>query len=118
MATELELEEVDAVIEAVDLLTPEQLIAHLVEDIVSNNSADDLAEEFITDFVTVERPETSQILSMLESPPETLVGILKAYVGQSFDASIIALDERGASFISSLQTAVRNRMTKLADEAE
>lgn len=103
--------------QAPELLTPDQLIAHLIEDIVADNSVDDLADEFINDFVTVDRPETLQILSMLESSPETLIGILKAYMAQGFDASTAALDQRGAIFINSLQIAVRSRMVELADDA-
>ena len=107
-------EPVMAQVETVEPMTIEELVAQLVSDIVSGNNADALAEEFVTSFVINDRPETKQVLEMLEMPSATLVESLKAFVGQSYQESIISLNGRGVAFLDELRSGIKTRLTKLA----
>lgn len=97
-------------------MTADEMVSHVLQDVVLDNSPDDLADEFINEFVLQDRPETTQILSLLETPSETLVGVLKGICGQSYQAQIEALDSRGVSFLESLKKEVREKMTALATD--
>lgn len=101
--------------EETEPMTVDELLAHLLQDLISDSPADDVANEFIDDFVLANRSETGQILSLLETPSESLVELLKGIVGQSYQASIVALDERGVNFLEELKSKVRGRMTELAN---
>lgn len=104
------------VTEAAEPITPDELIAHLVQDIVAGSSPDELADEFIDSFILQDRAETGQILSLLEMPSESLVGMLKGVVGQSYQASVAALDSGGVKFLEGLKAEVKKRMTELASD--
>ncbi len=107
----------ESIIEESEPITPEELIAHLVQDVISDNSPDQMADEFVDEFILTDRPETGQILSLLETPSESLVELLKGMVVQSHQASIDALDTRGVNFLEELKLAVKERMTQLASDA-
>jgi hypothetical protein len=100
------------------LLTPEELIAQLVTDITTNSAPDDLVEDFIDNFVTVERPETAQLLGLLDGAPESVVELLKTYLATSYQAGVSALDTNGVAFLRSLKERLTLRMTQLAEEAD
>ncbi len=104
----------EPVVEELEAITPDELIAHLVQDIAAGSSPDALADEFIDGFVLQSRPETAQILSLLEMPSDGLVGLLKGLVGQSYQSSLDALDAGGVKFIEGLKAEVKKRMTELA----
>lgn len=106
----------ESIIEETEPMTPDELIAHLVQDITADNSPELLASEFINGFVLEAREETAQILSLLEMPSETLIGLLKGIVGQSYQASIDALDTRGVTFLENLKGEIKGRMTRLASD--
>lgn len=106
----------ESIIEEAELITPDELIAHLVQDIAAGNAPDELADEFIDGFVLQDRPETGQILSLLEMPSESLVGMLKGIVGQGYQSSLDALDSAGVNFLEGLKAEVKKRMTELASD--
>lgn len=97
-------------------ITPDELIANLMQDITLDNSPADIADDFLNDFVLQDRPETTQILAMLETPSETLVELLKGIVGQSYQVQIAALNSRGEIFLDNLKAEVTSRMTELAND--
>ena len=97
-------------------LTPDALIANLLQDLITDSGPDDIASEFIDEFVVRDREETAQILAMLETPSETLIELLKGIVGQGYQAQIAALDGRGVQFINGLKFAVKEKMTALASD--
>lgn len=104
----------DIIVES-EPITPDELIAHLIQDLLADSSPDDLAAEFIDEFVLQERAETAQILSLLDIPSEALADFLKGVVGQSYQQSVEAIDARGVHFLDSLKVAVRDRMTQMAE---
>lgn len=106
----------ESVLEESEAITTDEMIAHVVQDIILDNSPSDLADEFISDFVLQNRSETGQILLMLETQSDTLVEVLKGICGQSYQAQIDALDSRGATFLERLKTDVRLKMTELAND--
>jgi len=106
----------ESIIEEAEPITPDELIAHLLQDIVSGNAPGDLANEFIDEFVLCDRPESGHILSLLETPSESLVELLKGLTGQSYQASIDALDSRGVNFLENLKAEVKERMTQLVND--
>ena len=57
----------EVIIEESEPITPDELIAHLIQDIGADNSPDELAAEFVDGFVLQPRPETGQMLSLLEA---------------------------------------------------
>ncbi len=103
-------------VEQAEPMTPDELIAHLVQDVVADSELDELAEEFISEFILTDRPESGQILSLLDTPSESLVELVKGFVGQSYQATIDALDSRGVRFLDELRMKVKERMTQLASD--
>lgn len=101
-----------------ELISGEGLITNVLQDVVLGNPASDVADEFINDFVLQDREETAQILSMLESPSENLVELLKGVVTQGYQAQIEALNSKGFQYLESLKTEVRARLTALAAQSE
>lgn len=104
----------ESVLEESAPMTADEMVSHVLQDVVLDNSPDDLADEFINEFVLQDRPETTQILSLLETPSETLVGVLKGICGQSYQAQLDALDLRGVSFLEKLKNEIGEKMTTLA----
>ena len=104
----------EEIIEEAEPPTVNELIAHLVQDVMTGNGPDDVASEFVEEFVLPSREETGQILSLLESDSAGIVGLLKNFVGQSYQESLNALDQRGVVFIDGLKKAVKERLTELA----
>ncbi len=104
----------EEIIEEVEPTTVNEMFAHGVQDIMSGNGPDELAAEFVEDFVLQSREETGQILSLLESDSAGIVGLLKTFVGQGYQESLNALDQRGIVFIDGLKKAVKERLTELA----
>lgn len=105
----------DATTEPKEVMSAEDLVNNLVQDIATGNDPAELAAEFVEDFVIHERPETQQILALLETPSDNLVGLLKGVAGQGYQVTIAALDERGLAFIDGLKLAVKERLTELAN---
>ena len=97
-------------------LSPDALIVNLLQDLITDSGPDDIAAEFIEEFVMRDREETAQIFGMLEMPTETLIELLKGIVGQGYQAQIDALDTRGSQFINGLKFAVKEKMTALATD--
>jgi hypothetical protein len=97
-------------------MTADELLSHLLEDLVLNNEPTDLANEFIDEFVLRERLETPQILAMFDAPTETLVGLVKTMVERSYLAQLQIIDERGHSFLDGLKSEVKNQMLELAQQ--
>jgi hypothetical protein len=103
-------------LEVSEPITPDELIQHLLLDVVNDAEPDDLADEFINDFVLENRSETAQILAMFETPSETIVEILKGVLTQGYQIQVDALDSKGVPFIESLKQAVKAKMTQLASD--
>ena len=106
----------DPILEESEPITPDELIAHLLQDIAADNPPSELAAEFVDGFVLQSRPETGQILSLLEMPTQSLVELLKGVVGQGYQSSVDALDSRGVKFLENLKTEVKGKMTQLAGD--
>ncbi len=93
-----------------------ELLSNLVQDAVLNNDPNDLACEFIDEFVLREnRPETQEILAMLEMPADSLVSMLKGFIERSYIAQLQAIDNHGLQYFEGLKTAVKKQMTELAE---
>ncbi|MGD9561990.1 MAG: hypothetical protein AB7F88_07200 [Pyrinomonadaceae bacterium] len=107
----------ESVLEESELVSPDELIQHLLQDLITDAGPDDLANEFVNDFVLNDRPETGQVLAMFDTPAETLVEVLKGVVQQSYHVQLDALDRKGALFIDGLKIAVREKMAEMADDA-
>ncbi len=107
----------ESVLEESAAMTADEMISHVLQDVVLDNSPSDLADEFISEFVLQDRPETMQILSLLETPSETLISVLKNICGESYEAQLDALDTRGVSFLEGLKKDVRTKMTALATDS-
>jgi hypothetical protein len=101
-----------------ELISGEGLIANVLQDVALGNPSSDVADEFISDFVLQNRDETAQILSLLESPSENLVELLKGIVTQGYQAQIEALNSKGFLYLESLKGEVRARLTALSTEGE
>jgi hypothetical protein len=98
-------------------MTADELLSHLLEDLVLDNQPTDLANEFIDEFVLRgDRPETPQILAMLDAPTETLIGMVKTMVERSYLAQLQIIDERGHSFLDGLRSEVKSQMLELAQQ--
>jgi hypothetical protein len=103
--------------EVEDPMTADELLSHLLEDLVLDSPPTDLANEFIDEFVLRgDRPETPQILAMLDAPTDTLVEIVKSMVENSYLRQLQIIDERGHSFLDGLKSAVKTQMLELAQQ--
>ena len=100
-----------------ELITPDELIITLLQDLVTGNAPDDLASEFVEDFVMQDRPEATQVLQMFDTPSAMIVEILKGVIGQSYQVQMEALETRGEDFIEGLKNSIKQRMTELANES-
>jgi hypothetical protein len=110
------IEEIQSeVLEVEEPMTADELLIHLLEDIVTDSKPDNLATEFVENFVLLDRPETPQFLAMLDAPPETLVEMVKTIIEQGYQAQIQAVDERGYRFLEGLKAEVKAQMLKLAN---
>ncbi len=88
-----------------------------LSDLVLNNSPSDLVGEFIDDFILIDRPETPQILQMLEMPTANLIELLRGLMAQGYQTQITALDGHGASFIENLKAELKKQLTELSAES-
>jgi hypothetical protein len=102
--------------EEAEPITPDELILNLLQDLVAGNPPDDLASEFVEDFVMQDRPEATQVLQMFDTPSATIVEILKGVIGQSYQIQMDALETRGEEFIDGLKYSIKQRMTELASD--
>jgi DNA integrity scanning protein DisA with diadenylate cyclase activity len=104
------------VLEVEEPITANELVVHLLEDLVTNADPADLATEFIDEFVLRgDRPETSAILAMLDAPSESLLETIKTIIEQGYQAQLQAVDERGYRFLEGLKAEVKAQMQKLAN---
>jgi hypothetical protein len=97
-------------------MTADELMMHLLEDLIVDNEPSDLASEFIDEFVLRDRVETPAILAMLDAPTGELVEMVKAMIEQSYLGQLQAVDERGERFLESLKAAVKSQMQELAED--
>jgi hypothetical protein len=103
------------VLEVEEAMTADELVVHLLEDLVTDSDPANLATEFVENFVLRDRPETSAFLAMLDAPPESLAETIKAIIEQGYQAQIQAVDERGYRFLEGLKAEVKAQMQKLAN---
>ena len=96
--------------------TAEEFTGMFLHDLVLNEDPNILASEFIENFILKERPETSQVLTMLEMPTENLVQMVKHLIQQANQAQNEAVDNHGLEYLEGLKTAVRTQMTELAEQ--
>lgn len=108
---------IEGVVEERELMTPDEMVVHVLEDIVGGNPPNDVADEFIEDFVKAGRPETDQILLLLDAPSDVIAGQLKVVVAQGYQAQLAAIDSRGIAFLDSLKAVLRSRLAELAEDA-
>src|SRR5687767_2892834 len=91
-------------------LTAEELLRNLMQDLVLGNPPDEFATELIDDFILQDRPETPQVIAMLDGPTEDLLNGLKVIVIQANQTQIEALDRHGRSFIERLKIEVKRQL--------
>jgi hypothetical protein len=97
-------------------MSANELFANLTQDAVLNADVNNVATEFIDEFVLRDRPEeTSQILAMLEMPAENLVQMFKDLLGQSYQTQLQAVDNHGLQYFENLKAAVKAQMLELAN---
>ena len=97
-------------------LTAEELMASFLQDLVLNNDPNLLANDFINEFVLTDRPETTQILAMLEMPIESLMDMVKQIIEQGYQTQQECLANHGIFYLEGLKAAIRERMTTLAQQ--
>ncbi len=102
--------------EQAEPLTPDELIMNLLQDLLTDNPPEEIASEFIENFVLIERDESNAVLAMIDTPTETLVEMLKHVVSQGYETQISALNVRGFSFIEGLKLSVSRQLTELAND--
>ncbi len=111
------IEEIQSeVLEVEEPMTADELLIHLLEDLVTDSDPANLATEFVDEFVLRDRPETPQFLAMLDAPPESLVEMVKAIIEQSYQAQLQAVDERGQRFLEGLRIEVKSQMLELVKD--
>lgn len=115
MTEEKQPERADAI--ETEVLSPDDLVLNLLQDLAAGNPPDDLATEFVEEFIMQDRPEAAQVLQMFDTPSETIVEILKGVIGQSYQIQMEALETRGTEFIDGLKYSIREKMTEVASEA-
>ena len=97
-------------------MTTDELLINLTQDLILDNDPNDLASDFIDEFVLRgDRPETSQILAMLDLPTENLVEMMQGLLEQSYQTQLQALDNHGVRYFENLKAAVKTQMTELAE---
>ncbi len=102
--------------EEIKPMTPDELLANLTQDLILDNDPNDLASEFVDEFVLRgDRPETSQILTMLEMPTENLVEMFKGLLGQGYQTQLQAVDNHGVRYFENLKAAVKSQMLELSE---
>jgi hypothetical protein len=103
-------------IEIDDPMSPNDLLANLTQDLILNADANNVATEFMDEFVLRDRPEeTSQILVMLEMPAESLAEMMKGVLGQAYQTQLQAVDNNGVRYFENLKAAVKKQMLELAE---
>jgi hypothetical protein len=95
-------------------MTPDEMIANLLQDLMLDNPPDELAAEFVEDFVLLERAESPAILAMMDAPSDSIAALLKDVVTANYNGQIQAIDEKGYGFIESLKESVKIRLEDLA----
>jgi hypothetical protein len=95
-------------------ITPDEFIRDGMQDLILGNPPEMLADEFINEFVLLDRPETEQLLMMLDAPTEQLLEALKGIAAQSYQVQIEALNTRGFQYLDSLKAEVKAKLTALA----
>jgi hypothetical protein len=96
--------------------TLDEFIVVLSQDVILNHNPNELASEFMKDFVQIGRPEAAQVLAMLETPAEGLVVMVKGLLEQSFIAQSQAVDNFGFDYFERLKAAVKKKMTAMAEQ--
>jgi hypothetical protein len=98
-------------------MTPDELLANLMQDLILDNEPNDLAREFVDEFVCCgDRPETPQILAMLEMPTESLIGMMKGFLETSYQRQLQAVDNHGVRYFENLKAAVKAQMLEVAEQ--
>jgi len=97
--------------------TLDELIVVLIQDVVINNNPNELASEFMEDFVKLFRPEATQVLTMLETPAEGLVVMVKTLLEQSYIAQLQGVDNHGLQYFKKLKAEIKKQMTDLAENS-
>ncbi len=95
-------------------LTPDELIANLLQDLILNNPPDELAVDFIEGFVLQERDESPAILAMMDAPTETITSLLKDVVTANYNGQIEAINAKGYEFIEGLKLSIKNQLEEIA----
>ncbi len=102
--------------EEAEPLTPDELIANLLQDLMLDNPPVEIANEFIENFVLIERDETPAILAMIDAPTESVIELLKQVVTTIYNGQLTALDEKGFQFIEGLKKSVKTQLEELAGD--
>lgn len=100
--------------EEAEPLTPDELIASLLQDLILDNPPADIATDFIENFVLQERAESPAILAMIDAPTESIIQLLEQVVTANYNGQIEALQVKGAAFIEGLKFEVKTQLENLA----
>jgi hypothetical protein len=104
----------DSVEEASEPLSAEELLRNLLQDLILDNPTEDLAGEFVEEFILQDRAETPHMVAMMDAPSEALVEALKAVVVESSQKQLQALELKGVRFVDQLKADIRKRMEAVA----
>lgn len=86
------------------------MLQNLMQDILTDEPAETLADEFVEDFVLAGRPETGQVLALLDMPDETLI----AFVEQLQLQTLEQLKQKAPAYLSELRAAIASRLAEIA----
>ncbi len=112
----------DKILDATELteegepLSVDELFVSLLQDMILNNPPDDIATDFIENFVLQERDETPAILAMIDAPTDSVISLLEQVVTANYNGQLAALDAKGFEFIEGLKFAVKTRLEELAGD--
>ncbi len=97
-------------------MTTDELLLRLTQDLILDNDPNDLASDFINEFVLPDRPESTQVLGMLDLPTEYLIEMMRGLLEQSYQTQLQAVDNHGIRYFENLKAAVKTQMTELTEQ--
>lgn len=88
-------------------MTLEGLLGFFLEDVLTDESPKSLADAFFAEFVELKRPETAQILVILDLPDEALFQLLAQRQAQM----MATLMEKAPEYLIELREIIAQRLT-------
>jgi hypothetical protein len=104
-----EILETEELTEEGEPLTPDSLLTQLVADCLQDEPAEILAEEFVKQFVETNRPETPQILAILDLPDATILDVFAQMQAQTLEQ----LQTKAPAYLAQLRVEIAGRIAEL-----